>query len=112
MTGAPGRAERLEAAVAERELDRMLVTDLVNVSYLTGFGGTNGACVCGAGHRVFLTDFRYTERAEAEIEGWDVVTVSDDWLGGDAGRLRGTTRLEDHQNAGRTLKRLEGKLSP
>ena len=27
----------------------MLVTDLVNVRYLTGFGGTNGACVCGAG---------------------------------------------------------------
>ena len=27
-----------------------LVTELVNVTYLTGFGGTNGACLCGAGH--------------------------------------------------------------
>ena len=44
-----GRGDRLEKLLAERELDRMLVTDLVNVRYLTGFTGTNGACVCGPG---------------------------------------------------------------
>ncbi len=104
------RAERLAALVAERELDSFLVTDLVNVGYLTGFGGTNGACICGAGQRVFLTDFRYTERAEAEVEGWEVVTVRDDWLGGIAERLSGKVGFEDHQMAVRTLKRLEQKL--
>ena len=67
-----GRGDRLAAWLAERELDRLLVTDLVNVRYLTGFSGTNGACVCGAETRLFLTDFRYTERAEAEVEGWEV----------------------------------------
>ena len=105
------RGDRLAALVAERELDRFLVTDLVNVRYLTGFGGTNGACVCGADTRVFLTDFRYTERAEAEVEGWEVVTVRDDWLGGVAERLAGRTGFEDHQMAVRTLKKLEGKLA-
>ena len=45
-----GRGDRLAALLAERELDRMLVTDLVNVRYLTGFTGTNGACVCGPEH--------------------------------------------------------------
>jgi Xaa-Pro aminopeptidase len=104
------RGDRLAELVAERELDCFLVSDLVNVSYLTGFGGTNGACVCGAEQRVFLTDFRYTERAEAEIEGWDVVTVTDDWLGGIAERLSGKTGFEDHHMAVRTLKRLEEKL--
>ena len=104
------RADRLAALVAERELDALLVTNLVNVGYLTGFGGTNGACICGAEQRVFLTDFRYTERAEAEVEGWDVVTVSDDWLGGIASRLSGKTGFEDHHMAVRTLKRLEEKL--
>jgi Xaa-Pro aminopeptidase len=104
------RAERLAASVAERELDRFLVTDLVNVRYLTGFGGTNGACVCGGDTRVFLTDFRYTERAEAEVEGWEVVTVKDDWLGGIAERLTGKSGFEDHQMAVRTLKKLEEKL--
>jgi Xaa-Pro aminopeptidase len=105
------RGDRLGALVAERELDCFLVTDLVNVRYLTGFGGTNGACVCGADTRVFLTDFRYTERAEAEVEGWQVVMVRDDWLGGIAERLTGKTGFEDHQMAVRTMKKLEGKLA-
>jgi Xaa-Pro aminopeptidase len=100
------RADRLAALLTERELDSFLVTDLVNVGYLTGFGGTNGACICGAEQRVFLTDFRYTERAEAEVEGWDVVTVTDDWLGGIAERLTGKTGFEDHHMSVRTLKRL------
>jgi Xaa-Pro aminopeptidase len=104
------RGDRLEALVAKRELDCLLVTDLVNVHYLTGFGGTNGACICGPGLRVFLTDFRYTERAEAEIEGWEVLTIADDWLGGIAARLAGRSGFEDHQMSFRTLKKLEGKL--
>jgi Xaa-Pro aminopeptidase len=104
------RGDRLAALVAERELDCLLVTDLVNVRYLTGFGGTNGACVCGADERVLLTDFRYTERAEAEVDGWEVVTVRDDWLGGIAERLAGKTGFEDTQMAVRTLRRLEEKL--
>jgi Xaa-Pro aminopeptidase len=104
------RAERLAALVAERELDCLLVTDLVNVRYLTGFGGTNGACVCGADTRVFLTDFRYTERAEVEVEGWEVVTVRDDWLGGIASYLKGRAGFEDQQMAVRTMRKLEEKL--
>jgi Xaa-Pro aminopeptidase len=104
------RGDRLAALVAERELECLLVTDLVNVRYLTGFGGTNGACVCGAETRLFLTDFRYTERAEAEVEGWEVVTVKDDWLGGIAARLAGRSGFEDHQMAVRTMKKLEEKL--
>jgi Xaa-Pro aminopeptidase len=104
------RGDRLATLVAERELDLLLVTDLVNVRYLTGFGGTNGACVCGAGVRVFLTDFRYSERAEAEVEGWEVVTVADDWLDGIAAHLAGRSGFEDQHMSVRTLKKLEGKL--
>ncbi|MDX6674443.1 MAG: Xaa-Pro aminopeptidase [Solirubrobacteraceae bacterium] len=68
------RAQRLAAAVAERELDALLVTDLVNLRYLTGFAGTNGLAVVGAGAdgaRVFVTDFRYVERAADEVQGFD-----------------------------------------
>lgn len=105
-----GGGERLAALLAECGLERMLVTDLVNVRYLTGFGGTNGACVCGQDERVLLTDFRYSERAEAEVEGWDVVTVREDWLAAIADRLAGKTGFEDHQMSVRTLRRLEEKL--
>jgi Xaa-Pro aminopeptidase len=105
-----GRGERLEQQLAERELDRMLVTDLINVRYLTGFTGTNGACVCGPDVRLFLTDFRYTERAEAEVEGWETVTVANDWLKGIAERLGGRVGFEDDQMAVRMLEKLQGKL--
>lgn len=105
------RGERLASLLGERDLDALLVTNLVNVHYLTGFGGTNGACVCSEADRFFLTDFRYTERAEAEVEGWEVVTVKDDWLGGIAERLAGRTGFEDHHLSVRTLGRLEGKLA-
>jgi Xaa-Pro aminopeptidase len=105
-----GRGERLAAGLGERELDSMLVTELVNVRYLTGFGGTNGACVCGPDTRLFLTDFRYTERAEAEVEGWEVVTIADDWLGGIAARLAGRVGFEDDHVSVRLLEKLQGKL--
>ena len=106
-----GRGERLEQLLAERELDRMLVTDLTNIRYLTGFTGTNGACVCGPGVRLFLTDFRYTERAAAEVEGWETLTIADDWLKGIAERLEGGVGFEDDQMSVRLLGKLKDKLA-
>jgi Xaa-Pro aminopeptidase len=105
-----GRGDRLEAALAERGLDRMLVTDLTNVRYLTGFTGTNGAVVCGPGLRVFLTDFRYTERAAAEVSEWETVTVTGDWLAGIAEHLAGKVGFEDDHVSVRSLTKLEEKL--
>jgi len=105
-----GRGDRLAAGQAERELDQMLVTEIVNVGYLTGFGGTNGACVCGPETRLFFTDFRYGERAEEEVEGWEVLTLEDDWLGGIAERLAGRVGFEDDHVSVRLLERLRAKL--
>jgi Xaa-Pro aminopeptidase len=106
-----GRGERLEGLLAEKELDRFLVTDLTNVRYLTGFTGTNGACVCGPGVRLFLTDFRYTERAAAEVEGWETETLSGDWLKGIAERLEGRVGFEDDQMSVRLKEKLTEKLA-
>lgn len=106
-----GRGDRLEAKLAESELDRLLVTDLTNVRYLTGFTGTNGACVCGPGVRYFLTDFRYTERAATEVEGWETVTITGDWLKGIAERLEGRTGFEDDHMSVRLLGKLKEKLA-
>jgi Xaa-Pro aminopeptidase len=106
-----GRGDRLAALVAEAELDRLLVTDLVNVGYLTGFSGTNGACICGPDTRLFFTDFRYTEQAEAEVDEWEVVTLTTDWLAGLAEHLSGKVGFEDDHVSVRTLKRLGEKLA-
>jgi Xaa-Pro aminopeptidase len=105
-----GRGDRLEQQLAERELDRMLVLNLLNIRYLTGFTGTNGACVCGPGLRLFFTDFRYTERAEAEVEGWEIHTIANDWLGGIAEHLQGRVGFEDDHMSVRLLEKLKEKL--
>jgi Xaa-Pro aminopeptidase len=105
-----GRGDRLEQQLAERELDRMLVLDLLNIRYLTGFTGTNGACVCGPGVRLFFTDFRYTERAEAEVEDWEIHTIANDWLGGIAEHLQGRVGFEDDHMSVRLLAKLKEKL--
>jgi len=89
------RAERLAGAVAERELDALLVTDLVNVRYLTGYTGSNGLALVGPDLRRFVTDFRYASQVEREVpDEWareiavqDLLAALPDHLGD------GTTRL-------------------
>jgi Xaa-Pro aminopeptidase len=61
------RAERLSDAVVGAGLDLLVVTDLVNVRYVTGYSGTNGLAVVGPRTRAFLTDFRYIEQAAEEV---------------------------------------------
>jgi Xaa-Pro aminopeptidase len=66
------RAGRVAERLAERELDLLLVTDLANLRYLTGFTGSNGVAVVGRDVRRFITDFRYVEQAGHEVDGFDV----------------------------------------
>jgi Xaa-Pro aminopeptidase len=100
------RADRLAKLVSEEGLERLLVTNLVNVRYLTGFTGTNGACICGPRDRAFLTDFRYIERAASEIGGWELVAVSAEWTTGLAERLSGRCGFEDQHVSVRELREL------
>jgi Xaa-Pro aminopeptidase len=62
------RPERVAAALAERELDLLLVSHLVNVRWLTGFTGSSGAAVIGSDTRRFLTDFRYLSQSEEQLD--------------------------------------------
>jgi Xaa-Pro aminopeptidase len=61
------RAEQVTDRLAERELDSLLVNDLTNVRWLTGFTGTNGLALVGRDFRLFVTDFRYVEQAAAQV---------------------------------------------
>jgi len=75
------RADRVADALAERELDLLLVTDLVNVRYLTGFTGSNGMAIVGRDVRRFITDFRYVEQAAVEVAGFDREQGPQDFVG-------------------------------
>ncbi|HWM12134.1 MAG TPA: Xaa-Pro peptidase family protein [Solirubrobacteraceae bacterium] len=83
-----GRADRVVDRLRELELDVLLVTDLVDLRWLTGFTGTNGAAVVGPDERLFLTDFRYTEQAAAQVgDGFEIVRAGRDLLGELTARL-------------------------
>jgi Xaa-Pro aminopeptidase len=65
------RADRVAERLRERDLDLLLVTDLTNVRYLTGFTGSNGMAVVGRDVRRFVTDFRYVEQAAQQVLDFD-----------------------------------------
>jgi Xaa-Pro aminopeptidase len=65
------RADRVADVLAERGLDLLLVTDLTNIRYLTGFTGSNAMAVVGRDVRRFITDFRYVEQAAQQVPDFD-----------------------------------------
>ena len=103
------RGDRLVALLAERELDCLLVSDLANLRWLTGFSGTNGACLISRDERLFFTDFRYVERAKAEVTGFERVEVGREMLAGIAGRLAARTGFDDAHVSVRTHAKLSDK---
>src|SRR5947209_16787623 len=75
------RTERLLGRLPAADVDLMVVSDLINVRYLTGYTGSNGLVLVGPEQRAFLTDFRYTEQAAAEVDpSYERHTVSLDLL--------------------------------
>ena len=104
-----GRADRLAEVIRERELDCLLVTQMVNVRYLTGFTGTNGACIITPDERLFLTDFRYVEQAGDQVSGFEQLTIGRDMAGDLAKRLKGRAGFEDAHVSVRQHRKLADK---
>jgi Xaa-Pro aminopeptidase len=61
-------ADRLIERLPDAGIDVVLVTNLINVRYLTGYTGSNGIALVGAATRTFITDFRYVEQAAKEVD--------------------------------------------
>jgi Xaa-Pro aminopeptidase len=106
-TAADARGGRLAELVGREGLESLYVSDLTNIRYLTGFAGTNGACLVGPELRLFFTDFRYTERAEQEVgEGWERPQAERELLPQIAGRMSGRVGYEDGKLTVRQLTKL------
>jgi Xaa-Pro aminopeptidase len=107
-------AERVDAVVERlgaHELDALLVTDLVDVRWLTGFTGTNGAALVSADERLLLTDFRYMQQAADQVDGgFEIVRASRDLLGDLGARLpAGRAGFDDERVTVRAHARLVEK---
>lgn len=122
MSTARSRAERLAELVAEAELDCLVVGDLVrpgdsgpdaiaNIRWLTGFAGTSGFAIVGAERREFFTDFRYTERARAEVSSdFDRVTLEGRLVAELAKRFKGKVGYDPDATSVSSLRKLEAAM--
>ncbi len=86
------RLDAVRAAMNAAELDALLLSDVAEVSWATGFTGDDSHCLITHDGAWFFTDFRYTEQAVKEISHYEVVETG------------GANRLEE------ISKRLMGRL--
>jgi len=61
---------RLNQILEEHGLDALLITNLADVWYLTGFRGSEGVVIFSRKARWFLTDSRYQEQSKKEVLGF------------------------------------------
>lgn len=67
------KLQKLRHALHQADLPALLVTSAHSRRYLTGFTGTAGVAVITAEEAFFITDFRYTEQANDQIEGYEII---------------------------------------
>jgi len=66
------RIERFRSRLRELKLNAGLVLDPLNVGYLSGFTGSNGAVLVTPERAVFITDGRYTTQAKRECPEFEL----------------------------------------
>ncbi len=71
----PNRVAALRSLIQEQEIDGMLISDPHNRRYLSGFIGTAGYLFISESDAVLATDFRYTEQAADQAEGFQISKI-------------------------------------
>ena len=65
------RQQDLRKVLDERGLDGMLITNLTNVRYISGFTGSAASCLITPEGQYFITDGRYIEQSKAQVKGFE-----------------------------------------
>lgn len=65
-----GRLARLQDMLGRESLAALVITNLTNVRYLTGFTGSSGVVVATPSSAVLVTDGRYRIQAGREVREW------------------------------------------
>lgn len=77
----PERIDRMKKRLSDLGMDGLLLFDMKNIRYLTGFTGSEGACVIGKDKAVLLVDGRYLEQAREQVRGIDLHLFKDKLTG-------------------------------
>lgn len=92
----PARAQRVRERLPDLGCSALVVTDLANIRYLTGFTGSNATLLVRDDDLVFITDSRYRIQADEQLEAAGVeatVRISNDRETPLAAATKGMTRI-------------------
>ncbi|WP_339228097.1 Xaa-Pro peptidase family protein [Oceanobacillus sp. FSL K6-2867] len=67
------KLNKLREALEKNKLDAILITSPINRRYVTGFTGTAGIALVSLDDARLITDFRYTEQANEQANGFNVI---------------------------------------
>lgn len=67
------RVKAIQTELKKQELDALLVTSPFNLRYVSNFTGSTGLGVITHDKAYFVTDFRYTEQAAEQAEGYEII---------------------------------------
>ena len=73
MTTFLDRRHKIRRAIAKQKLDALLVTNSINVRYLTGFTGGSGYLLIQPDSDTILSDSRFTIQIDEECPGLDTI---------------------------------------
>jgi Xaa-Pro aminopeptidase len=71
--------EHIRHRLSRNGLDGFLVSEMLNIRYLTGFTGSSAVLFIGMDSVIFFTDFRYKYECEEQLKYEDVVIVKADY---------------------------------
>ncbi|MBI2297874.1 MAG: aminopeptidase P family protein [Armatimonadetes bacterium] len=69
------RLARLRGLLEEQSLPAVLITDMTDVAWLSGFRGSSGALLIGPAEQALVTDFRYFTQAAEQAPEWELVKM-------------------------------------
>lgn len=70
------RLSKLRQQLRDRELPAILLTEMVNIGYVTGFTGSNAVVIVTPDNTRFITDSRYSVQAAEQCPGFTLRTSS------------------------------------
>jgi len=77
------RLEKLRQALADKEIDGLLVSQPENRHYISGFDGSAGYLFITSQDTVLATDFRYIEQAKTQAPDYQIFQITNnmsDWI--------------------------------
>ena len=74
------RQEKLKKALGKKGLEGILITNLTNVRYISGFTGSAASCFITPEGQYFITDGRYIEQSKSQVKSFDRFIGTDSHL--------------------------------